>query len=233
MVEKTAAGRNTGFSIFVGVITFIYDIFKTVSTVLGIAFLIRFFLIQPFYISGSSMEPNFHDSQYVVVDQVSYRFRSPGRGETIVFKFPQNIAFNFIKRIVALPGEKVEIRNNRVYIINEENPDGERLIEDYVHPYQTGDLTTTLGKANFDDDGDGRKDEDPRNNRDDDLDGRIDEDGNIDEYFVLGDNRNNSSDSRSWGVLPRTNIIGRVWVVLYPFDQFEVSSRPAYGKSLQ
>jgi len=233
MAEKMAAGRTTGFSIFVGVVTFIYDVFKTVSTVLGIAFLIRFFLVQPFYISGSSMEPNFHDGQYVVVDQVSYRLRSPGRGETIVFKFPQNVAFNFIKRIVALPGEKVEIRNNRVYITNEDNPNGETLLEDYVHPFQTGDLTTTLAKAGYDDDGDGRRDEDPRDGRDNDLDGRIDEDGSVDEYFVLGDNRNNSSDSRSWGVLPRTNIIGRVWLVLYPFDQFEAVGRPAYGKDLR
>jgi len=233
MVEKMAVGRNAGFSVFVGVVTFIYDVFKTVSTVLGIAFLIRFFLVQPFYISGSSMEPNFHDGQYVVVDQVSYRLRSPGRGETIVFKFPQNVAFNFIKRIVALPGEKVEIRDNHVYITNQDNPDGKRLVENYIHPYQTGNLITTLGKANYDDDGDGRTDEDARDGVDNDLDGRVDEDGNVDEYFVLGDNRNNSSDSRSWGILPRTNIIGRVWVVLYPFDQFEVASRPAYGKDLQ
>ena len=187
--------RNLFLAIFVGTVVFIYDVFKTVSTVLGVAFLIRFFLIQPFYVSGQSMEPNFHNNEYIIVDQVSYRLHAPKRGDVIVFKYPLNVAFSFIKRVIGLPGEKISIHNSAITIYNEANPQGLQLKESYVDVYTGNDVDTTLG---------------------------------ADEYFVLGDNRPNSSDSRQWGKLPRHLIVGRVWVVLYPFEDFHTIATPAY-----
>ncbi|MFA5270316.1 MAG: signal peptidase I [Patescibacteria group bacterium] len=191
--------RNIVLVVFVSIVIFIYDVFKTVTTVLGVAFLIRFFLIQPFYVSGQSMDPTFEDNQYIIVDQVSYRFHQPDRGDVVVFRYPKNPAFSFIKRIIGLPGETVLIHNGEVTIFNKQYPDGTKLTEPYI-PYQTsGEVRMQL------------------------------KDG---EFFVLGDNRPNSSDSRSWGVLNRSFVIGKVWVVLYPFDQFKTVHTPSYGKGL-
>lgn len=198
--KKSIPRRTTWLTIFVGTVIFIYDVFKTVSTVLGVAFLIRFFLIQPFYVSGPSMEPNFHNNQYIIVDQVSYRFSSPDRGNVVVFKWPQNIAVSFIKRVIGLPGETVEVRSGKVYIYNDANPSGALLDEPYLNGVQTPtDTRRKLGAG---------------------------------EYFVMGDNRNNSSDSRSWGAVPRNLIVGKVWVVVYPFADFQTVGTPSYGRSL-
>jgi signal peptidase I len=196
MEEKHRKPRSIALAIFVGTATFVYDVFKTVTTVLGVAFLIRFFLIQPFYVSGQSMEPTFENNQYIIVDQVSYRFHAPRRGDVVVFKYPKNVAFSFIKRIIGLPGDTVTIHNGEVTVTNSKNPDGLTLAEKYIASRTSGELTTTLEK---------------------------------DEYFVLGDNRPNSSDSRSWGILPKRLIIGKVWVVLYPFEAFKTIHTPAYS----
>jgi len=207
-VARPKRPRNIVLVIFVSIVIFIYDVFKTVTTVLGVAFLIRFFLIQPFYVSGQSMDPTFEDQQYIIVDQVTYRFRQPKRGDVIVFRYPKNEAFSFIKRVIGLPGETVLIHNGEVTIFNKQYPNGTKLTEPYI-PYQTsGEVKFQLKKAD--------------KNKPDQK----------DEFFVLGDNRPNSSDSRSWGVLERRFVIGKVWVVLYPFDQFETVQTPSYGKGL-
>jgi len=190
--------RNVFLVVFVGTVVFIYDVFKTVATVLGVAFLIRFFLIQPFYVSGQSMEPNFHNNEYIIVDQVSYRFHAPRRGDVIVFKYPLNVAFSFIKRVIGLPGEKVSVHNGTITIYNQDHPSGFQLKESYIDVTTGYDVDTTLG---------------------------------TDEYFVLGDNRPNSSDSRQWGKLPEHLIIGKVWVVLYPFEDFQTIRAPQYSAS--
>jgi len=191
--------RSTWLTVLVATALFVYDVFKTVATVLGVAFMIRFFLIQPFYVSGPSMEPNFHNNEYIIVDQVTYRFRQPQRGDVIVFKYPQNIAVSFIKRIIATPGETVEIRNGQLYIYNKTNPNGTLLRESYINVGTQPDTKITI----------------PKN-----------------QYFVLGDNRNDSSDSRVWGLLSRHLITGKVWVVIYPFEDFHTIPHPAYGKGL-
>ncbi len=198
--RKRTPRRHLWLTIFVGTVIFIYDVLKTVSTVLGVAFLIRFFLIQPFYVSGPSMEPNFHNNQYIIVDQVTYRFRTPHRGDVIVFKWPQNTAVSFIKRVIALPGETVEVRSGQVVIYNQQHPNGELLSENYLRGADTpNDARRTLSKN---------------------------------EYFVMGDNRHNSSDSRIWGPVPRHLIVGKVWVVIYPFSDFQTIGTPSYGKGL-
>jgi len=195
-----APRRNIWLTVFVGTVIFIYDVFKTVATVLGVAFMIRFFLIQPFYVSGPSMNPTFENNQYIIVDQVSYRFRAPRRGDVVVFKWPQNVAISFIKRIIGTPGETVEVKNGRVYIYNQQNPNGTLLAEKYLNGITTPtDTRRTLGKN---------------------------------EYFVMGDNRHNSSDSRIWGPVARHLIIGKVWVVVYPFDDFKSVPGISYGKNL-
>ncbi len=130
-----------------------------------------------FYVRGSSMEPMLHNGQYLVVSKISYRFREPQRGDIVVFVSPNGTGEDYIKRIIGLPGERVEVRDGAVWI------NGYRLDEPYLNsgiPY-TG--TWSLGP---------------------------------DEYFVLGDNRANSSDSHAWGPLPRKNIIGKAWLCYWP-----------------
>lgn len=159
---------------------------------------------QNFVIHGQSMEPNFYDGQFLVVNRLLYLFRPPARGEVIVLLSPDaptdlclnpvrqiglNLALlfglrehnpcqDFIKRIVGLPGEEMEIREGQVFI------SGERLREPYVENRSQDNLEArVLGSA---------------------------------EYFVLGDNRTNSSDSRQWGSVPRENIIGLAWLCYWP-----------------
>lgn len=151
---------------------------------------IRFFVAQPFIVSGASMEDTFETGEYLIVDQLTYRFDEPMRGDVIIFRYPKDPTKFFIKRIVGLPGDTLDIVGANVIITNAEFPEGVVLKEDYVEDMQpSADLTKTLGE---------------------------------DEYFVMGDNRNASSDSRVWGVLQRENIIGRAFLRLFPFNEIDV-----------
>lgn len=156
---------------------------------LAIVIPIRAFLFQPFVVSGASMDPNFHNADYLLIDELSYRFREPERQEVIVFKYPLNPSYKYIKRIIGLPGERVEIINGEVFIIR--NNETVKLEEDYL-PEKT-------------------KQEWNRNNN-------FSIELGSDEYFVMGDNRNNSSDSRVWGPVPKKNIVGIVFIKLSIFD---------------
>ena len=98
----------------------------------AIAIPIRYFVAQPFIVRGASMEPNFYDLDYLVIDELTYFFRTPERGEIVVFHYPLNPAEYFIKRVVGLPGEIVQVRENGVTIKNTEHPDGFRLDESYL-----------------------------------------------------------------------------------------------------
>lgn len=147
---------------------------------------IRLFIAQPFIVSGTSMSPTFEHRNYLIVDEISYRFNEPQRGDVVVFRYPQEPNQFFIKRIIGLPGETVHIMNNEIRIINEEFPDGFLLDETYID-YETQSRVTETPLLE-------------------------------DQYFVLGDNRGNSSDSRIWGPLPRNYIIGRAWLRLWPFS---------------
>src|SRR3989344_4096591 len=97
----------------------------------AIALPIRYFIAQPFVVDGASMHPNFYDGQYLVVDELTYFLRPPERGEVVVFRYPRNPRTHFIKRIIGLPGETVEIREGDVYITNAEYPESFRLEEPY------------------------------------------------------------------------------------------------------
>src|SRR3989338_3487655 len=98
----------------------------------AIALPIRYFIAQPFIVRGASMEPNFHDREYLVVDELSYFFREPKRGEVVVFRYPLNPREYFIKRVIGLPGETVEVRSDAVYVFNGEYPDGFEITEPYL-----------------------------------------------------------------------------------------------------
>ena len=173
---------------------------------------IRYFLFQPFFVKGASMEPNFKDGEYLIIDEITYRFHEPERGDVIVFKYPNDPKQYYIKRIIGLPGEAVEIKDGDVYIYDK---GGERtlLMENYLPDYDVTNLMN-LGKTTF----------------------------NLEEgrYFVMGDNRVQSSDSRSWGDLKKDFIVGRVVLRAYPFSraglfledpQFELVSLGAFGNN--
>ncbi len=179
-IKNGAKETNSLLSALIEILSFFWDIGKTLIIVIAVAFVIRFYLVQPFYVEGQSMEPNFTDGEYLLIDEISYHFRPPARGDVVVFKPPTYTYQNYIKRIIALPLEKIEFKDNKVLIINEDYPEGKKLQEDYL----PGDIINT-------------GEEGPKlNDR---------------EFFVLGDNRSQSSDSRAFGPLSQKNIIGRVW----------------------
>ncbi len=177
---------------------FIWELVKMIVIALVIIVPIRYFLIQPFFVQGASMEPNFQDGQYLVIDEISYRFRAPIRGEVVVFKYPYSTTNEyFIKRIVGLPNETVKISNNQITITNQDNPNDVILKE----PYLSSSLVTDTYE----------KDEWSLK---------------PDEYFLMGDNRTVSYDSRRFGPIQKKYITGRVWFRAFPFSTAQVFSIP-------
>ena len=174
---------------------FVLELVEIVVISLAIILPIRYFLIQPSYVKGASMEPTFDDHEYLIIDELSYRFRTPSRGEVVVFRYPLDPRQYFIKRIVGLPGETVRVSANSVVIVNDEHPDGFALDESYLGPGTVthGDKTVKLSD---------------------------------DEYFVMGDNRSASLDSRTFGPLPLRDIVGRVWIRGWPLDRVAVFPAP-------
>ncbi len=150
---------------------------------------IRYFLFQPFVVDGSSMEPNFYDGDYLIVDQISYRFRSPERGEVIIFYAPSGLSPRFIKRVIGLPGESLEAVDNQIQITDVR---GEKFfLEEQYHP--RGGIGRPFSIS-------------------------LEES----QYFVIGDNRDRSYDSRFWGYLSSDKIIGRAVLRLWPLTRLEV-----------
>jgi len=159
-----------------------FETLKIFFIALAITFPVRYFLFQPFFVSGASMEPTFSSGDYLLVDEISYRFGEPRRGDVVVFKRP-NSEIYLIKRIVGLPGEEVEINESKIIIRNEKFPHGFVIDEPYIDQDNffggsSRDLKIILGEK---------------------------------EYFVLGDNRDHSSDSREFGAVKIDRFIGKVW----------------------
>lgn len=123
----------------------VLEIFEIALVAVGAVFLIRSFLVQPFLVSGSSMVPSFKNGDYLLVDEITYHFRPPERGEVVVFKYPNDQSTYFIKRIIGLPGERVQIQNGRVTIFNQDHPQGFSLNESYIPA-----SVSTSGNENFD-----------------------------------------------------------------------------------
>ncbi|MBI5732002.1 MAG: signal peptidase I [Candidatus Magasanikbacteria bacterium] len=111
--------------------------------------LVRYFLFKPFYVRGASMEPNFFDKEYLIIDEITFRLREPQRGEIIVFHYPGNRSEYFLKRIIGLPGERIKIKDNEVMIYNNEHPEGLTLAEAYLPPGLPSrpDVSYTLGSS--------------------------------------------------------------------------------------
>ncbi len=182
MEKREQGGGRNGYEL--------WDIMKVVFVSLVIVLPIRYFLVQPFIVRGASMEPTFEDSEYLIIDELSYYIREPERGEVVVFRYPRDPRQFFIKRIVGLPREEVDIKSGRVMILNAEHPSGFVVDESYLDPSNRAtypDVHRKLG---------------------------------MDEYFVLGDNRDFSSDSRIWGTLSKELITGRTLFRVWPPNRF-------------
>lgn len=159
---------------------------------LGLALFIRFFIAAPYMVSGASMEPTFFDWHYLIIDKIIYEISDPVRGDVIVLKLPQDTGRSLIKRVIGLPGEVVRISGSKVIIVNAEYPKGFTLDEPYIDP-----ANASTGES---------------------LEVTLGQD----EYFVLGDNRHVSSDSRIWGKLPKQDIVGRADIRMFPFNMIAV-----------
>lgn len=178
------------------IVFFILEVIQIVAISAAIIVPIRYFLIQPFYVKGASMEPNFYDHEYLIIDELSYRFREPERGEIVVFRYPRDPHQFFIKRVIGLPGETVEITNGKIILYTSDHPNGTVLDESYIVEDRTdGKTRVTLGEK---------------------------------EYFLLGDNRDESLDSRAFGSVKRAGIVGRVWVRGLPLSRLGTFNPPEY-----
>jgi len=177
---------------------FLLEFIKLALVAFITIFLVRYFLFKPFYVKGASMEPNFHEHEYLIIDELSYRFHEPLRGEVIVFKYPENPSEYFLKRIIGLPGETVKIAEGKVTVYNKEHPEGVVIDESYLpQDLKTiGERITVL---------------------------------NDEQYFVLGDNRPNSHDSRGFGPVDKSLIVGRAWFRGWPFSRVQLFGAPTFN----
>lgn len=177
------------------ILSFVFEIVKISLIALAIVIPIRYFLFQPFFVRGESMDPTFENGDYLIIDEITYRFKAPLRGDVVVFQAPSDPSQRYIKRIIGLPGEMVKIQDGQVMVY--ENSKSEILDESaYLKGVETGgDLVVTLGP---------------------------------DEYFVMGDNRPFSYDSRRFGPINKESIIGRVVIRAWPFDSLTKFEAPGY-----
>ncbi len=151
---------------------------------------IRWFVAQPFIVRGASMEPTFHTGEYLIVDQLTYRFTEPKRGDVIILRYPRDESIYFIKRIIGLPGETVELQGTTI-IIRSDGAEPLTLDQSFI---DTADMRPEFATYTL----------------------------TSEEYFVMGDNRDESSDSRVWGPLPTNDIIGRAFVRLFPPTELDL-----------
>jgi len=160
--------------------------------------LVRYFLFKPFYVKGASMEPNFYEREYLIIDELTYRFREPERGEVIVFKYPENPKEYFLKRIIGLPGETVKVSEGHITVYNKEHPEGVLVDEVYLSEnlLTVGEKTVSLGTNQF---------------------------------YVLGDNRPNSYDSRRFGPIGQDAIVGRAWLRGWPISRVQTFQPPTFN----
>jgi len=173
-------------------LVFLGEVLKVGLISLLIILPIRYFLVQPFYVKGASMEPNYYDHDYLLIDEISFRWRGPERGEAVVLRYPRDRSQFFIKRIVGLPGERVVVKNEKVWIAA---PRGE--LAPLAEPY-LGEWVRTQGN--------------------------LDITLQADQYFILGDNRAASLDSRAFGPVVKGELVGRSWIRAWPFDRWTVFS---------
>lgn len=177
--------------------SFVLELMQVVVFAISIFLFIYLLILQPHKIKGDSMEPNFHDGEYLLTDKVSYRMGEPKRGDVVVFKAPPTYKDEFIKRIIGLPGDEVKIEGGKVFI------NGRPLDEQYLPEgtYVLAGNYSEEGKAVIVPEG---------------------------SYFVLGDNRDASLDSRRLGPIEMQYITGRAWFVYWPISDAGTIKSPTY-----
>ena len=176
------------------------EILKIALLALVIVLPIRLFIVCPFYVKGASMEPNFYDKEYLLIDEISYRFKAPQRGEVIVFRYPPDPREYFIKRIIGLPGETLKMEQGDIYLLDKSTNEWTQLQENYLpsddQTFALDSDQVTLGP---------------------------------DEFFVLGDNRAHSRDSRFFGPLQKRYVVGRVMLRGLPLSRAQIFKAPSYS----
>ncbi len=170
---------------------FFLDFLETIVVSLAIFAVVYIFLFQPHQVDGQSMEPNFHNAEYILTDKISYRIHEPNRGDVVVFHSPQDERVDFIKRIIGVPGDMVKVSGGHVYL------NGQKLEENYIN----NPGAVVAGRFMRE----GLEVEVPPG-----------------QYLVMGDNRNHSSDSREWGLVTSTGIVGRAFFRYWPISDFVV-----------
>lgn len=178
---------------------FIVELLKIIIVALAIIIPLRTFVLQPFYVKGASMEPTFHDNEYLIIDELSYRFHPPQRGDVVVLRNPLLGEF-LIKRVIGLPEERLVINDGQVTVYNRQNSAGLTLDESaYLPPDRLtfGNIDITL---------------------------------TADQYYVLGDNRPASLDSRSFGPVARRDVIGRTALRAWPIYKAQTFPTPSIGQ---
>lgn len=166
------------------------EFIRFAAIVIAIVFVVRTFIAQPFIVSGTSMVPTFANKDYLIIDELSYRFSEPQRGDVIVFRPPYDKTVFLIKRIIGVAGDTIHVKNGTVTLTNAQHPDGIILTEDYITADPlSAESTTVVTEGN---------------------------------YFVMGDNRPASYDSRRWGLLPENLIVGRAFLRLFPVSNIAV-----------
>lgn len=202
--SEHSENKNGYKAVYYGVGSFILEIIKVFFLALIIITPIRVFLLQPFFVQGASMEPNFEDGEYLIINELGYKttefsfdgidffavepFKELERGDVVVFRYPKDPKQYFIKRIIGLPGETIEIKNGKVKIHDSEGKNFLLNESQYLNKN-----TNTPGESFL----------------------KLEKN----EYFVMGDNRSHSHDSRSWGSLDKDKIIGRVLIRAWPLNR--------------
>ena len=184
IVGKKEKMKRNSKDIKKGKKSMIRELLETVISAGIIAFIIITFIGQVTVVRGASMEPTLHNNERLIADKISYRFETPNRSEIIIFRPPLEIKRNYIKRVIGIPGDKVEIINGEIYL------NDKKLEESYIKNRSYENMPPTIVPDNS--------------------------------FFVLGDNRPNSSDSRYWGFVPRKNVVGKAWVIFWPLNKIRL-----------
>lgn len=183
------------------VVAAIFDFLQSIVVVMAILVMIYLFILGPQEINGQSMDPNFHNGEYILTNKIIFKFREPVRGDIVIFKSPGNKEIDYIKRVIGLPGERVKLEKSAFYI------NDEKLEETYIGPdvFIFGGSFLQEGQEIVVPEG---------------------------KYFVVGDNRPHSADSREFGPVPKEDFIGMAFLRYWPFDRFEVLPHPTYNLSM-
>ena len=166
-----------------------WELFRFAVIAFFVILFTRLFIAQPFIVSGPSMSPTFENADYLIIDEISYYLNEPKRYDVVVFRYPKDTKKFFIKRIIGLPNEVLEIEGSKVTVINSEYPQGLTLDDSFVENKSENSMSIKLRE---------------------------------DEYFVMGDNRSASSDSRYWGPVTRNLVVGKAFARLWPIKNMEI-----------